>query len=176
MLKKSSYLFALGFICFNLGNILCYYIDFGFDLILIGGIAAATGLSGIIINRGFKDILGLLIQLTILSFVIYTVLYTQNLPYAREVYITGLFFSVLTQLNIISNEGFSLSINGIIKHPFLNHPTTKVTAALTIVAVLFKIMHWDFREIVLHLISLSLIAWSYLKFLREPRRNTKTLS
>ena len=165
--KLINYSFGIFFILFNLGSIICYYNDLGFDLMLIGGIGAVIALIFFAVEINLKDLIGTLLYLTLAADILDSVFYAWNWPNAKMVGVIRLLLLGLLLLKSMIKFGVPTFFRVLLTHPFLNHPLVKATIAIHLVRAMFKIMHWDHVEVVDQLINLSLIGWALSKFVLQ---------
>tara|TARA_B110000211_G_scaffold182372_1_gene206468 strand:- start:656 stop:1159 length:504 start_codon:yes stop_codon:yes gene_type:complete len=162
MQKISNIIFGLGFIIFNVGLILATYYNFGFDIVLVGGISSVIGIGFLLSRTNYKDFKTLLIHLIVLCFIAAITLFTNNLPFDKSFRIAGSLLAVILLFRQLSTGSF----NALLEHPFLNHNLTKIAIALFIISKVSIILKLDFTFQIYNLVSVTLIAWAFLKFVK----------
>lgn len=167
MEKLSNLSFGLSFSIFNIGLILSTYFDFGFNIVLAGGILSVISLISIIINEKFKDFDTLLIHLIFILLISELTLYTNNFPFDKQMRIAGLLLLVILIYRHLPGNRFQ----EILKHPFLNHPIIKIAIGLFIASKTFTLLHLDYVNQVYNLTSAVLIIWCFLKFIKPQISN-----
>lgn len=169
MEKLSNLSFGISFAIFNAGLVIASYFRIGFDIILVGGILSALASILLLINSKFKKLDTILILIAVLAIISSITLYTNNLPFDREFKIVSLTSFAILAFRHLSTNNFQ----GILKHPFLNHPLIKVSIALYIVSKIVKIMHLDYVYEIYNLMSVTFIIWAFLKFIRPQIKNVR---
>ena len=166
MTKATNLIFGISFSLFNIGFVLSQFYDLGFDILLFFGITSSIGLLLMLGQSLIKDIEGSLIYLTVASFILCLISYLHSFPYTKVLKITGMVFFLGLSFKKFLTDGFNYKYNDLIKHHFLNHPILKISFALALVSIMFKILKWDYHIQIYMLISLTLIAWSFFKFIK----------
>lgn len=164
--KFLSYFTGCSLVSFTFGYVLSYYFEFGFDLMLLGGISTSLGLISLMVRLKLSDINTTLLYFSGMSLILHLTLYSFDYPYEKELKMVSLISLALVYLRERIKGGNMFSVALYLDHPMFHFRIVYGIFGLVMIAVFLKIMHVEYIEYVYQLLSIFVAVWAYLYFIR----------